>query len=146
MKKLITDKFIGIVAVLIVKALLVSIGSNVWDAWMEHRQTVAAEARADYEAQLANPLVELKTTSVSCGTSATQIAPGNGNKSMMLVNTSATAVYIGGSDVDGSTAGTTGVDICDGCTAGKTLSVDSREAYCVVASGSVTVEVLYGVQ
>jgi|GEM_PF-3360919 len=99
----------------------------------------------DYEPSLARELVEIKTTTVSCGTSATQIAPGAGTRSFMVVNTSATAVYVGGSDVDGSTAGTTGIDVCDGCTAGKTLSMDAREAYCVVASGSVSVEVVYGV-
>lgn len=145
MKKLMQDKLIGIIATLVIKSLIVWMASNAWGAWMDYRETVAVEARADYEANLARELVEIKTTSVACGTSATAIAPGAGTRSVMVVNTSATAVYVGGDDVDGSTAGTTGIDVCDGCTAGKTLSMDARGAYCVVASGSVTVEVVYGV-
>lgn len=102
-------------------------------------------ASDDVRPMLASPLAELRTTSVTCGTSATQITAA-GNASMMIINTSATAVYVGGSDVDGSTSGTTGIDVCDGCTVSKKLSVDAKEAYCVVASGSVVVEVLYGVR
>ena len=95
-------------------------------------------------AALDKPLGELKTATPSCGTSATEIAAGTPNKkSFTVINTSATAVYVGGSNVDGSTAGTTGIDVCDGCTAGKSFAVDARRAYCVVASGSVAVEVVY---
>lgn len=95
-------------------------------------------------AALSKSLGEIKTASTTCATSATEIIPSDPMKnSMMLVNTSSTAVYVGGSNVDGSTAGTTGIDVCDGCTAGKTLSLDARRAWCVVASGTVALEVVY---
>lgn len=103
--------------------------------------------RAGMETQLAGPLHVLRTRTATCATSPTALHPTTGTEkvsSMMVINTSATAIYVGGSDVDGSTAGTTGIDVCDGCTAGKTLSMDVREAWCVVASGTVSAEVVYG--
>lgn len=106
---------------------------------------IAIEEGDDVRGLIAQPLVELKTASVTCATSATEIAPA-GAKSMMIVNKSPNAVYVGGTNVDGSTAGTTGVDVCDGCTAGKTLSVDARRGHCVVASGTQSIEIVYGVQ
>ena len=93
---------------------------------------------------LSKPLGEIKTATTTCSTTASEIAAGTPNKkSFTVINTSATAVYVGGSNVDGSTAGATGIDVCDGCTAGKSFAVDARRAYCVVASGTVAVEVLY---
>ena len=93
---------------------------------------------------LAKALGEIKTASTTCATTATEIVPTDRKKnSMMIINTSATAVYVGGSNVDGSTAGTTGVAVCDGCTAGKTLSIDASRAWCVVASGTQAAEIVY---
>lgn len=89
-----------------------------------------------------SPLRALHTDAVSCGTTATSIADNlsGSARSMLLQNTSATAINIGGADVTTSK----GIQVCDGCTAGKTFSVDTREAYCVVASGTVSLEVVWG--
>lgn len=93
---------------------------------------------------LDKPLGELKTATTTCATSATELAANTpGKRSFTVINTSSTAVYVGGSNVDGSTAGTTGIDVCDGCTAGKTLAVDARRGWCVVASGTQAVEIVY---
>ena len=93
---------------------------------------------------LDNPLGALKTATTTCATSATELAANTvGKRSFTVVNTSSTAVYVGGSNVDGSTAGTTGIDVCDGCTAGKSFAVDARRGWCVVASGTQAVEVIY---
>ena len=93
---------------------------------------------------LAKALGEIKTATVTCATSATEIVPTDRKKnSMMLINTTATAAYVGGSNVDGSTAGTTGIDVCDGCSAGKTLSVDASRAWCVSSGGAVVLEIVY---
>ncbi len=81
---------------------------------------------------LDKPLGALKTATTTCSTTATELASGTpGKRSFTVINTSATAVYVGGSDVDGSTAGTTGIAVCDGCTAGKTFAVDARRGWCV---------------
>ena len=111
------------------------------------RALVALTALAALPLLLAigTPIQELRTSTTTCATTATELAAGVGLvSSMMIVNTSATAVFVGGSDVDGATAGTTGIDVCDGCTAGKSFSVDARRAWCVVAVGTQAVEVIQG--
>ena len=92
---------------------------------------------------LAQPLNELATTTVTCGTTPTEITGGPLKKSMLLSVTGSTAAFVGGSNVDGSTAGTTGVSVCDGCTMGKTLSLDVRRAWCMSVGGAVKIEVLH---
>ena len=93
---------------------------------------------------LARPLGELKTATVTCGTSATEIVGADPLKnSFTVINTTATAAYVGGSDVDGSTAGQTGMDVCDGCTAGKSFAVDARRGWCMSSGGAVVLEVVY---
>lgn len=93
-------------------------------------------------ASTGSPLRALHTDTVSCGTTATSIADNlsGSARSMLMQNTSATAINIGGADVTTSK----GIQVCDGCTAGKTFSVDTREAHCVVASGTVNLEVIWG--
>jgi hypothetical protein len=144
------SKLFGILSTILVSAVCEIAVAQSIDAYYQFQESVSEQEQTelleDIGARLANPLVELKTATVTCATSATQIKPSAAGKSMMIINTTSTAVYVGGTNVDGSTAGTTGVDVCDGCTAGKTLSVDSREAYCVVASGTQAIEILYGVQ
>lgn len=95
------------------------------------------EARADLTFK------ELRNSAVvACGTSATEIAPSAGSafpQSMQIQNTSATAVYVGGSGV---TTGT-GIELCDGCAANQLWQGNVQKAYCIVASGSVNVQVAW---
>lgn len=94
---------------------------------------------------LDKPLGELKTATTTCTTTAAELAAGTVNKrSMTIVNTSSTCVFVGGSNVDGSTAGTTGIAVGDGCTAGTSFPMDLRRAWCITAAGSQAVEILYG--
>ncbi|MEK9722163.1 MAG: hypothetical protein VW405_01600 [Rhodospirillaceae bacterium] len=81
---------------------------------------------------------------VTCATTATAIAPktfqGVRPKSMTVQNTSATAVFVGGSSVD--TTG--GAEVCDGCAFGQTFAFDGGRAWCIVASGTQAVSVVWG--
>lgn len=90
------------------------------------------------------PLSELKDAEVACSASTpTPIeAAGTRAESMMLANDSATCVRIGGSAV----TATTGIAIGDGCTGGRTISLDVKKAYCLSTSGTITIDTLYGVR
>ena len=94
---------------------------------------------------LDSPLSELKDTTVACSpTAATKIAASSTVRAeaMYISNKSATCVRVGGSGITAST----GAEIGDGCHDGPGISVDAKVAYCFSESGSVTVDVLYGVR
>lgn len=110
------------------------------------RQAEARVPAAELEVAKAAPadltFKDLEDTTVSCTTTATVIQPGTLNRyaqSMQVQNTSATAVRIGGSGV----TATTGIELCDGCAANQLWQGNVSRAYCIVASGSVTVEVAF---
>lgn len=96
---------------------------------------------------LNSPLAEFRDKTVDCDatgdpeaiTPATN-APNFG--SLCVQNTSATCVHLGGSGV----TTTTGIDVGDGCAAGKVFCADVRKMWCESASGTVTVDVVYGEQ
>lgn len=88
---------------------------------------------------LSNPVAELQNTSVSCTGSATLIAP-SGASTMCIENTSATCVQIGGSGVTSSTS----LAIGSGCSGGQVFCADVKRMYCAAASGTVSVDVVYG--
>lgn len=97
---------------------------------------------------LSRPLGELQGGAsgdqVTCATTATAIAPktyqGVRPKSVTIQNTSATAVFVGGSSVD--TTG--GAEVCDGCAFDQVFSYDGGKAWCIVASGTQAVSVVWG--
>ena len=88
---------------------------------------------------LSNPISELQNTSVSCGATATLIAP-SGASTMCIENTSATCVQIGGSGV----TTTTSLAVGNGCSGGQVFCADVKRMYCAAASGTVSVDVVYG--
>lgn len=100
------------------------------------------DGRADIEPQLSAPLAQLKQHTVTCATTATALHPGGAERasSFLVINSSTTAVRVGDEGVTSST----GADVCDGCNIGKTFSFDARKAWCIVASGTQAVEVVYG--
>jgi hypothetical protein len=98
---------------------------------------------------LSTPLGRLRAYQVTCGTTATSLSPPsssmNAMSSFLVWNNSATAVYIGGPDVNTTTKG------FPICTASATclrsdMPVDGREGFCRVAAGTATVTVLAGLQ
>lgn len=97
---------------------------------------------------LADPLTKVAAYQISCGTSATRLAPStypmDYNAFKFWVN-SATTVYFGGSDVDTSTKGMPYCTNTTNCLAAfDSIDGYAREVYCRVAAGSVTVTVLAG--
>lgn len=88
---------------------------------------------------LSNPVAELQNTSVSCGSSATLIAP-SGASTMCIENTSATCVNIGGSGV----TTTTGLAVGSGCSGGQVFCADVKRMFCAASSGTVSVDVVFG--
>lgn len=88
---------------------------------------------------LSNPISELQNTSVTCGTSATSIAPA-GASSICVENTSATCVQLGGSGV----TTTTGLAVGNGCSAGQVFCADAKRMFCTASSGTVAVDVIFG--
>lgn len=97
-------------------------------------------------AALSQPLGELRDTEVACSASVPTLINGadglGGVSSLYIANDSATCVRVGGSAV----SATTGASIGDGCRDGNGITVDARRAYCLSTSGSITVDVVYGVQ
>lgn len=90
-------------------------------------------------------LGELRTATVTCTTTQTQIGQP-GMRSVRIINTGATAVYIGDSDVDGTTAGKRGTSVCaSGCDNTNTLDIDAKGMFCYAGS-SQAIELVYGVQ
>lgn len=96
---------------------------------------------------LADSLGIARSYEVACGTSATRLRPADGLSgfaAFKVWNNSATAVYLGGSDVDTSTKG---YPICTTSSCdGASLPVDGKPDvfFCRVASGSTTVKILAG--
>jgi hypothetical protein len=88
---------------------------------------------------LSNPVAELQNTSVTCGTTATLIAP-SGTSSMCIENTSATCVNLGGSGV----TTTTGLAVGSGCAGGQVFCADVKRMHCAAATGTVAVDVIFG--
>lgn len=89
-------------------------------------------------------LGELDTGVVTCDTDGELIAP-SGARSMTLVG-GATTVYIGGPDVDGSTAGERGLSLCTSGCDYTILPIDSGRAYCATGAGTQAIEYTFGVQ
>lgn len=88
---------------------------------------------------LSNPIAELQNSSVTCGATATLIAPA-GTSSMCIENTSATCVNLGGSGV----TTTTGLAVGSGCAGGQVFCADVKRMYCAAAAGTVAVDVISG--
>ena len=88
---------------------------------------------------LSNPLSELQNTSVSCGATATAIAP-SGASSICVENTSATCVQIGGSGI----TTTTGLAVGSGCAGGQVFCADVKRMFCAASAGTVSVDVVFG--
>lgn len=88
---------------------------------------------------LSNPVAELQNSSVTCGTSATLVAP-SGASTMCIENTSATCVNLGGSGV----TTTTGLAVGSGCSGGQVFCADVKRMYCIAAAGTVAVDVVFG--
>lgn len=88
-------------------------------------------------------LGHLRAFQVSCGTTAALLSDGLPISSALILNNSATAVYLGGSDVDTTTHG---FPICTNTAAclRPDMPLDGKRLSCIVASGSVTVTVLAG--
>lgn len=95
---------------------------------------------------LSKPMGTMVSGTKSVGTTAAQISgtPGGGSCSIMIYNSSATIVHIGGSNV----AATNSIPICtDGSVCpSSVISLDASAGpvYGVVASGTVTVRFLAG--
>lgn len=81
---------------------------------------------------------------VSCGATATEIAPRAGSikpSSIIIGNNTSTIVYVGGSSVDA----TGGFTVCNsGCDFFNTMAIDTQKAWCRVSSGSQNVRVMWG--
>lgn len=94
---------------------------------------------------LGAPLNGSHTFPVACGTAATRIADttSTGLSAFMAWNNSTTLVYVGGSDVDTSTKGMPICTTAATCFA-SSIAIDGGGAYCIVASGSTTIEVIGG--
>jgi len=88
---------------------------------------------------LSNPLSELQNTSVSCGATATAIAP-SGASSICVENTSATCVQLGGSGI----TTTTGLAVGSGCAGGQVFCADVKRLFCAASAGTVSVDVVFG--
>lgn len=82
-------------------------------------------------------------TQVACATSATAIQPstviGRRAKKIWVQNNSATAVFLGGSSV----ADTKGIELCTSCAAGELFAYEGAKLWCVVNTGTVTVNVAW---
>ena len=79
---------------------------------------------------------------ISVGTSATQLSPTSGlsgvtGEGVVLRNTGAAAVFLGGPDV----TTTTGLTLAAGAT--LTIPVETGALWGIVATGTINVEVLY---
>lgn len=89
---------------------------------------------------------------IDCGSTGDpeEIAPGGTSasaaSSMCIQNASATCVYVGGSAVVGAGGTVDGIAVGDGCAAGKLFCANTRRMWCEAASGTVTVQVAWGVQ
>jgi len=104
---------------------------------------VAIAAFALLAMGLGSSLGRIRTHTVTCATTATAIADGHNASSMLIWNNTATPVYLGGSDVDTTTAG---FPICtDTATCLRAdMPIDAKYLYCRVSSGTVAVKVLAG--
>lgn len=79
----------------------------------------------------------------SCGTTATKIAPRTATmspRSIVVVNNSATSVWVGGSTVDA----TDGVSVCNsGCDFTTSFQYDGQTLYCIASGSAQDVKVLW---
>lgn len=89
---------------------------------------------------LANPVRDLRDSTVTCGASATLIQPTGGMSSVFIQNTSSTCIRIGGVGVTTST----GLQVGDGCAAGKVIAMDATRGWCAAESSSVEATLVYG--
>lgn len=106
---------------------------------------IAALVIASPVGALSSQLPELEggdgADAVTCATTPTLIRPVDRARSITIKNTSATAVYIGGSAVDA----TGGLSVCSsGCTYTNVVSFDAGRAWCMVASGTQAVYPTWG--
>lgn len=92
---------------------------------------------------LSTSLGRIRAYQVACTTTATAISDGHSQSSGLIWNNSATAVYLGGSDVNTTT---TGFPICTNTASclRADMPIDAKYLYCRVAAGSTTVTVLAG--
>lgn len=93
---------------------------------------------------LAAPLGGIHTFQVTCRTSATRIADptSTGMSAFEAWNGTATAAFIGGSDVNATTLG---MPICTSASCKSAVqSIDGGGAYCMSVDGAVVLTVLAG--
>lgn len=107
---------------------------------MKHRYLLIAAACLALMG-LSNPIRGLKTFQVTCATTATAIAPNTVN-AFTVWNGTATAAFVGGSDVNATTKG---MPICTStsCYADK-FPVDADGGYCMSVGGAVVLTVTTG--
>lgn len=92
---------------------------------------------------LDSPVSKIDQWEIACSAStATNLLENASDivESIYVANDSTTCVRIGGDDVTSST----GASIGDGCRDGAGMAIDTRHAWCLSTSGSVTVDVLGG--
>lgn len=93
---------------------------------------------------LAAPLRGIRTFQVTCGTTATRISDSKGDISAFTVlNGTATAAFLGGSDVDATTKGMPICTTVNTCYDSK-FSIDGGAAYCMSVGGAVVLTVTAG--
>jgi hypothetical protein len=95
---------------------------------------------------LANTLGFVRVFQLSCDGTVRKIVPASGRTgslAVLLWNSTSTAVFIGGSDVNTTT---TGIPICSSSSCvSSSLSIDSNPVlYCQTAGSTVTLTVLQG--
>lgn len=94
---------------------------------------------------LSTSLGNMRSHEVACATTATAVTDGYGASSMLLWNNSTTPVYLGASDVNTTTKG---FPICtDTATCLRAdMPIDGKYLYCIVTTGTVTLDILAGAQ
>lgn len=92
---------------------------------------------------LSNPVRNLTTYQVTCLTTATSLRGAKGALSALtLWNNTATAAFIGGSDVNATTAG---MPICTSASCyDSKFSIDGGDGYCMSAGGAVVLTITAG--
>ncbi len=93
---------------------------------------------------LANPLRGLRTFQITCATTATRVTDNLGDMSAFTVfNGTATAAFLGGSDVNATTKGMPICTTASTCYADK-FPVDGGGMYCMSVGGAVVLTVMAG--
>ena len=94
---------------------------------------------------LSTSLNSVRSYQVVCATTATPITDAQGQSAVLVWNSSATPVFIGGATVNTTTAGFPICTTAASCPYAS-MSLDAKYPYCRVAAGTVTIKVLAGLQ